>query len=187
MQLSTLYTKNRRAFLWLGGVVIVYVSVFHFLLPFLDSQRELEGEIRTVRQQVQRYLKALEDKPAYLNHFEEMKSMVTAYEGHFLESTDVTKATLQIEEIVRVLAVQSGIRVTRSNPLPSKNLDERFAKIGVKLNLEGDYDSLINFIHAVSSYERFLLIDDFQLTRMRVRKETRIQPRLSVSGFIRLS
>ena len=96
-------------------------------------------------------------------------------------------ATLQIEETVRALASQNQIRVTRSNPLPEKRIGERYARIGVQLNLEGEYDSLINFIHAVSSYEKLLLVEEFQLTSFRVRDQTRLQPRLRIAGFIRLS
>ncbi len=171
----------------LGGFVLAYVALFHLLLPFLDRQRQMDGEIQSRRQQVQRYLKALESEPDYLNHLQGVKSTVQAYENHFLEAGDVNTATLQIEEIVRTLAGQNQIRVTRSNPLPDKRVGDGYARIGVQLNLEGDYDALINFVHAVSAYEKFLLIEEFQLTSFRVRQETRLQPRLRISGFIRLS
>lgn len=187
MQLGKLSRRNRRALVWLGGGVLSYVTIFHFFLPFLDWQRVLDDEIQFRQQQVQRYLKALQDKSEYLNHLEGVKSAVSAYEAHFLEASDVNTATLQIEEIVRLLAGQNQIRVTRSNPLPDKRIGEVYARIGVQLNLEGDYDSLINFVHAVSSYEKFLLVEEFQLTSFRVRQETRLQPRLKISGFIRLS
>jgi len=187
MQLGKLSRRNRRALFWLGGGVLGYVTVFHLFLPFLDRQRVLDSEIRSRQQQVQRYLKALQDEPEYLNYLEGVKSTVSAYEDHFLEASDVNIATLQIEEIVRSLAGQNQIRVTRSNPLPDKRIGEGYARIGVQLNLEGDYDSLINFVHAVSTYERFLLVEEFQLTSFRVRQETRLQPRLRISGFIRLS
>ncbi len=186
MQIGRLSKRNKRALLILGGLVAGYVAV-HLFLPFLDRQREIGGQIASTRQEVQRYLKALEQGPLYANHLDRARGTVQAYENHFLEAPDVNAATLQIEETVRALANQNQIRVTRSNPLPERMIGERYARIGVQLNLEGEYDSLINFIHAVSSYEKLLLVEEFQLTSFRVRDQTRLQPRLRIAGFIRLS
>jgi len=187
MQLSRLSKRNKRALLILGGLVAGYVAVFHLFLPLVDRQREIGPQIASRTQEVQRYLKALEQGPEFVNHLEGVRGSIEAYENHFLEAPDVNTAALQIEETVRALAGQNDLRVTRSNPLPEKMIGERYARIGVQLNLEGDYDSLINFIHAVSSHERFLLVEEFQLTSFRVRDQTRLQPRLRITGFIRLS
>ncbi len=187
MQISRLSKRNKRALLILGGLVAGYIAVFHLFLPFLDRQREIGGQIASTRQEVQRHLKALEQRPLYANHLDRVRETVQAYENHFLEAPDVNAATLQIEETVRALADQNQIRVTRSNPLPEKMIGERYARVAVQLNLEGEYDSLINFIHAVSSYEKLLLVEEFQLTSFRVRDQTRLQPRLRIAGFIRLS
>ena len=187
MQLSSFSKQNRRALLILGGFVAGYVALLHLFLPFLDRQREIGGQIASTRQEVQRYLKALEQGPAYLNHLEGIRGAVQSYDDHFLEAPDVNTAALQIEETVRALAAQNDIRVTRSNPLPEKRIGEGYAKVGVQLNLEGEYDSLIGFIHAVSSHEKFFLVEEFQLTSFRVRDQTRLQPRLKIAAFIRLS
>ena len=187
MQLSRISKRNKRALLILGGLVAGYVAVSHLYLPFQARQGEIGDQIASTRQEVQRYLKALEQGPLYANHLDRVRGTVQAYENHFLEASDVNAATLQIEETVRALARQNQIRVTRSNPLPEKKIGERYVRIGVQLNLEGEYDSLINFIHAVSSYEKLLLVEEFQLTSFRVRDQTRLQPRLRIAGFIRLS
>ena len=187
MQLSSLSKRNRKALLLLSGFALGYVAVFHLFFPFLDRQREIGGRIESARQEIQRYLKALEQGPVYVDHLEGVRGTVQAFEDHFLEAPDVNTAALQIEETVRALAGQNDIRVTRSNPLPERMIGERYARIGLQLNLEGEYDALINFIHAVSSHEKFLLVEQFQLTSFRVRDKTRLQPRLRIVGFIRLS
>ena len=187
MQLSSFSKRNKRALLVLGGFAVGYVAVFHLFLPFLDRQREIGGQIASARQEVQRYLKALDQGPAYGNHRQGVREAVQAYQEHFLEAPDVNTAALQIEETVRTLAAQNNIRVTRSNPLPEKMIGDRYAKIGVQLNLEGEYEALIGFIHAVSSQEKLLLVEELQLTSFRVRDQTRLQPRLRIAGFIRLS
>ncbi len=187
MQLSRLSKRNKRALLILGGLVAGYMAVFHLFLPILDRQREIGPQIASKTTEVQRYLRALEQSPAFASHLEGVRGSLQAYEDHFLEAPDVNTAALQIEETVRALAGQNDLRVTRSNPLPEKMIGERYAQIGVQLNLEGGYDSLVNFIHAVSSHEKFLLVEEFQLTSFRVRDQTRLQPRLRIAGFIRLS
>jgi Tfp pilus assembly protein PilO len=187
MKLSRLSKRNKRAVFILGGFLLAYVAIFHLFLPFLDRQRAIDGQIASKRQEVQRYLKALELEPEYRRHIEAVRSTVKAYEERLLQAPDVNTAALQIEETVRALAGQSGIRVTRSNPLPERMIGETYAKIGIQLNLEGDYDSVIGFVHSISAHEKFLLVEEFQLTSFRVRDETRLQPRLKIAGFIRLS
>ena len=187
MQLSSFSKRNKRAGLILGGFVAGYVAIFHVFLPLVDRQREIGGQVASTRQEVQRYLKALGQGPVYADHLERLRGTVQDYEDYFLDAPDVNAAALQIEEAVRALAGQNDIRVTRSNPLPEKLIGERYVRIGVQLNLEGEYDALISFVHAVSTHEKFLLVEEFQLTSFRVRDETRLQPRLKVAGFIRLS
>ena len=50
-----------------------------------------------------------------------------------------------------------------------------------------DLPSLIKFLHAVSVHPKFLVVEEFNLASFRVKGETRIQPRMQISGYIRLS
>ena len=85
MQISRLSKRNKRALLILGGLVAGYVAIFYLFLPLLDRQREIGGQIASTRQEVQRYLKALEQRPLYANHLHRVRETVQAYENHFLE------------------------------------------------------------------------------------------------------
>lgn len=187
MQVGKLTKRNRRALLLLGGFLGAYILVFYLVLPFYDRQSEIGGKITSSRQEVERYLKALTQQTDYQGQLEAVQATLQSYEEGFLQVRDVNTATLRLEETVRNLAAQHQIRVTRSNSLPDRKIGEQYAKVSVQLNLEGEYEALIGFIHAVSSFERFLLVEEFQITSFRVRDETRLQPRLRIAGFIRLS
>ena len=185
--MNAVIRKNKRAVTWLGGFFGVYILVFQIAMPFYDMQGAIGSQIASRRLENERYKKALEQRAAYAEQLHQIESMVDAYQSHFLDAADENAAALSIEEAVRSIASQTQIRVTRSNPLPSRKIGDKYLKIGVQLNLDGGYDDLVSFVHAVSEHEKFLVIDEFNMTSLRVRQETRLNPRLKISGFIRLS
>jgi hypothetical protein len=46
---------------------------------------------------------------------------------------------------------------------------------------------LTNFLYALSTHPKFLKVENFQLNMHRSRRTVRMQPRMNVSAFIRLS
>ncbi len=179
--------RNKRALMALGGFLVAYLLLFQVVLPFYDRQSVLAEEIQNQKEVLQRALRAVEEQKAYRDQVEMSERVVAAYHQNLLDTQDPITARQQVEEAVRLLAQQSGVRVTRSNPLPERKVGEQYAKVTVQLNLDCDLAELVNFLHAISAHSKFLLVEDFNLASFRVKDESRIQPRMQISGFIRLS
>ncbi len=62
-----------------------------------------------------------------------------------------------------------------------------YVKITLQINLRSDMSQLTGFLYALSANPKVLLVENFFLNSLRSRDQVRIQPRMNVSGFIRLS
>lgn len=180
-------SRNKRALIILGIFLGGYLLIFELVLPFYDRQSVLAERINERRQSLQRALRAVREQEIYRAQLAMAEQAVEDYHRTLLEASDPISGRQQLEETVRLLAQQAGVRVTRSNPLPERNVGDDYTKVTVQLNLDCDLDELIGFLHAISVHPSFLVVEEFNLASFRVKDQSRIQPRMQISGFIRLS
>ncbi len=185
--MKKLSKRNRRALIAIGLSLVVYGFLVWVFFPLMDRQSRIDEEIAANERALRVALRTISQESAYQGRLEEISRIVDQYQGKLLEASDAASAGVQLEGIVRNLAAESDVRVSRSNPVPDKKIGEKYAKISLQMNLESDLEALNKFLHAVSAYDKFLLVEDFNVASFRVREETRIQPRLQISAFIRLS
>ncbi len=179
--------RNRRALLILGTFLSVVILVFYIILPFYEVQAQVAGQIDQKRNELQRSLRVLAERDATFSRLTAVDGVIGEYRNMLLNAGDARSAIVQIEEVVRALADQNGVKVIRSNPLPDRKAGEGYAKIVLQFNLESDLPSLIEFLHAISRHNQFLAVEEFNLASFRVKDRTRIQPRMQIAGYISLS
>lgn len=185
--MKKLSKRNRRALIAIGAALALYLLVGQVALPFLERQQQIGDQIAVSERSLTIAQRMIQREPVYRAQLEQLESALQDYQAKLLDASDGAAAGGQIEEVVRSLAAQNGVRVTRSNPIPDKKIGENYLKISLQFNLESDLPSLIKFLHAVSVHPKFLLVEEFNLASFRVKNETRIQPRMQISGYIRLS
>ncbi|MDA2923675.1 type II secretion system protein GspM [Acidobacteria bacterium AH-259-L09] len=185
--MKRLAKREKRAVAILGMVGGMILVVFGLVLPFYDAKSELGAEIEKKEKLLQRYIQAIQEEEIYQAQLTELDRVLGQYRQGLLDAQEASIATVQLEEIVRGLAAEYNIQVARSNPLQERKIGEGYAKITLQINLQSDVNQLTNFLHGLSTHSKFLLVDDFSLTSFRSKNQVRIQPRLKVSGFVRLS
>ncbi len=186
-RLISLNRRNKRAVLILGSFLGIYLIVFYVIFPFNDQAQAIGAQIGQKELQLRQALEAVDQQRAYGQELASIDQALGAFRSQLLEAADANSAIVQIEETVRTLASQNNVTVTRSNPLPERKIGEEYSKIVLQMNLDSDLDSLVNFLHAISVQPKYLLVEEFNLASFRVREQIRIQPRMQVAGFIRLS
>ncbi len=185
--LKSLSKRRRKTLLLLvGGFVAICLIVF-VLLPLQDRQTTIDDSIAQKQEELRRFQTLLKQRETYLRHLSDLDQAVGEFEKGLLETVEDRSGQSIVEEIVRLLAAENGVRVIRSNPLADSKVGDRFTKVGLQVNLESDLADLVNFLHALSSHPTFLFVDEFNLGGTRGRDPTRIRPRMRISGFIRLS
>jgi type II secretory pathway component PulM len=185
--MKQLSKRDKRALTILGAVGVVILLAFAIVLPFYSAKSGVASELEDKEQLLRRYVQVLQEEVDYRFELSQLDRMLNGYRQRLLDAQDISMATIQLEEVVRTLAAQNGIQVTRSNPLQEREVGENYVKITLQLNLRSDMSQLTGFLYALSANPKFLLVENFFLNSLRSRDEVRIQPRMNVSGFIRLS
>ena len=185
--LKKLSKRDRRALIVLGGAALAVLLVVGVVLPFYEATGQIGEQISKKQELLDRYIQAVQQEEVYRSELADVDRLLADYEARLLDTGESSIATVQLEEVVRALASEHGIEVTRSNPLQERKIGESYIKITLQVNLRSDVAQLTNFLHAISSHPKFLLVENFFLNSFRSKATVRIQPRMNVSGFIRLS
>ena len=185
--LKKLSKRDKRAVALLSTVGGVIFLVFGVVFPFYDARAALQEEIAEKEALLQRYAEVIHEEAVFEVELSELEQFFGEYRDRLLEARDISTATIQLEEIVRALAGENGISITRSNPLQEREMGDEYLKITLQINMQSDMSQLANFLYALSVHPKFFLIENFFLNSFRARDEVRLQPRMNVSGFVRLS
>ncbi len=182
-----LSTRDRRALTLLAGAGGVILAIFGLVLPFYDAQAQIQKEVESKEKLLGRYVRVIQARDIYRTQLAKLERTLQEHDQMLLDAEETSVATIQLEEMVRNVAAQNNIEVTRSNPLRERNMGEEYAKITLQINLRSDITQLTNFLYALSTHDKFLLVENFSLSSFRSKTQVRTQPRMNISGFIRLS
>ncbi len=179
--------RDKRALTLLGALAVVLLVVFAVVLPFYSAKSGVAKELEEKEQLLGRYVQVLQEEGNYQFELSQLDRVLNGYRQRLLDTQDISMATVQPEEVVRTLAAENGIQVTRSNPLQEREVGGNYVKITLQINLRSNMPQLTGFLYAISAHPKFLLVENFFLNSLRSQNQVRIQPRMNVSGFIRLS
>ncbi len=180
-------SKRDRRVLMLGGVgITIFVVISYVVLPFYAALAEIAEDLQSRALHLQRSEEVVQAEETYRSGLKELGSQLAQYENQLLDAQDPSTAISQLEIMVRDLAGQNNLKVTRTTP-KNRKIGERYIKISLQVGLEGDIMALTHFLHSVATYSKFLLVEDFYLSSYQVRKKYRLQPRMDISAFIQLS
>ncbi len=181
-------SKKDKKTLAIGAVVVAGIlAVVYGMLPFLEARESVDEQVDQSVLRLQRSVQAVQNQEIYSHQLEQLDQILDQYRTHLLDAGDGTIARVQLQEMVTGLADQSGVKIARSNPLPDRNVGERYVKVSLQVNLEADIPEINNFLYAVATHPKFLLVEDFYINAFRLRDQIRMQPRMNISGYIRLS
>ncbi len=178
--------RDIRVLTIVGGVGVVSLLILG-VVEFYDAKSKVETELEKNEELLSRSVQLLQEEGNYRFELSQLDRVLNGYRQRLLDAQDISLATIQLEEVVRTLAAENGIQVTRSNPLQEREVGENYIKITLQINLRSNMSQLTGFLYALSAHSKFLLVENFFLNSLRSQNQVRIQPRMNVSGFIRLS
>ncbi len=177
--------RDKRALAGAGILIVLYVVLFQLILPFYDAGNTVDGQLDQKKRVLRSAVRTIQEREVYAAQVAEIDKVLTQYEQRLLVAPDATTAATQLDEIVRSLANENNVTLTKSNPLQERKVGERYTKVTLQINLDGDLNTTTAFLYALSAHPKFLLVENFSVSKFRM--VSTLQPRMEVSGFIRLS
>lgn len=178
--------RDKRVLVFGGAVAAGILLVAYVVLPLIDVLAGVEAELDQKERALIQRVRALRSEPVLRGELAWVSDQRRRLESFLLDSREVSLAQNELETIVRSLAEQNGLVISRSTPLQGSTIGDRYAKVTLQLNLDGGMAELAAFLDALSRHPKYLVIDDFFMTTFRRRNENLIQPRINVSGYIRV-
>jgi len=183
--------KDRKTLILGGGAIAVILIVVYFVLPAYDSMGQVASELDQKERMLSQTVKALGSRSLYQDENKILDEELGRLKSQLLDSSDPAIAQNQLENIVRSIAEQHQVVISRSTPLQEKKTGEKYSKVTVQINLQIDRQNgmsdLASFMHAISTHAKFLTVEEFYVNGFKVRDEIRLQPRMNISGFIQLN
>ncbi len=178
-------TSREKKFIFFGIVVFAAVAIFYLinlLLPDLESRAQ---QVETKKSMLLRYRQMLGQEEIYQNQVEQytvhlQKDMTQLLPG---ENPNVAEADLQ--KLLTSFADQSGVEINRRNTLPEKEIGGDLIKVSVSIEVNSDLDQLVQFLAAIQNHDKFLKIEQFNITSFPTQRRQQIRPTLTVAGYIR--
>lgn len=178
-------SKRDKKVLWIGGsFTVATLLVIYVFLPFYESVSDVESQLSAKQQMLGRSVRVIENEDIYLSQVQRLESELSRLQEQLLEARDPVLAQNQLETIVRSVADQSGVTISRSTPLQEKSVGEKYSKVTLQINVQSGMAELTDFLYAVSVHSKFLQVEDFYMNAFRVRENVRLQPRMNISGFM---
>jgi type II secretory pathway component PulM len=180
-------SKRDRKVLWFGGALTVMIlGVVYGLLPLYESMGAAEGDLGQQELNLAQRVRAISSQDLYAAQDEQLDSELDRLRSQLLDASDPAVAQSQLENMVRALAEQNGVMITRSTPLQGKKLGDKYSKITLQVNVQSGMAELSDFLYAMAVNPKYLEVEDFNITSISARGEIRLQPRLNVSAIIRV-
>jgi len=183
--MKKLSKRDKRALFGAAILVVLYVVVFQVIMPYYDAGTTVDGQLDQKKRMLRSAVRTIQQREVYAAQVAEIDKVLTQYEQRLLDAPDATTAATQLDEIVRALANENNVTLTKSNPLQERKVGERYTKVTVQINLDGDLNTTTAFLYALSVHPKFMLVENFSVSKFRL--VNNLQPRMEVSGFIRLS
>lgn len=183
--MKKLSKRDKRALVIVAAVVVLYVVVFHVIMPFYDAGSAVQTKLDLKKRMLQSAVRTIQKKEVYASEVNEIDKVLGEYSQRLLDAPDAPTAATQLDDIVRNLANENKVTLTKSNPLQERKVGEKYTKVTIQINLDADLASTTAFLYALSIHPKFLLVEDFSVSKFRLQQQ--LQPRMNVSAFIRLS
>jgi Tfp pilus assembly protein PilO len=90
-----------------------------------------------------------------------------------------------MQKLLKSFADQSGLEITRINTLPDEKIEDDLIKVSVSIEVNSDLAQLVRFLTEIQNHEKFLKIEQFQITGIQTQRRQQIRPSLTVVGYIR--
>jgi Tfp pilus assembly protein PilO len=185
--MKKLTRRDRRTLAIAGVFAAVVLVVFYVILPFLDAQSETESELANKERALSQRVRAIRGVEYYRSQIEQLDSVLVGLRAQLLDAENPTIAQNQLENIVREIAEENGVTISRSTPLQSRKVGEHYSKVTLQINVQSGMLELTSFLQALSAHSKYLQVEEFFINSFRVRDRYRLQPRMQISGFIQPS
>jgi Tfp pilus assembly protein PilO len=165
-------------------VVVAAVLVFYLISLLLPDTADLAKEVDVKKEMIRKQLETLSRQEIYQTRVEQYRQHLQKDLTRLLPGDNPNVAEAELQKLLMSFADQSGVEINRKNTLPDKKIGDDIIQVSVSIELACDLEQLVRFLTAIENYNKFLKIEQFQITSFQTQRRQQIRPSLTVVGYI---
>ncbi len=177
-------TSREKKFILVGIAAVAAVLVFYLVIMLLPDRETRAEQVETKRKMLLRYRETLRQEEIYKKRVEQYRQHLEQDMTRLLPGDNPNVAEADLQKLLMGFADQSGVEITRKNTLPDKKMEDDLIKVSVSIEVNCELEQLVQFLKAIQSHERFLKVEQFQITGFQTQGRQQIRPSLTVVGYI---
>jgi general secretion pathway protein M len=150
-------SRRRCILVWFLALTIPGVLVTAVAWPWASSMAELDREIATKTDQLQRYQRLLATLPGLRAELAQVQNNQD-FKAFYYDAQTPALAGAQLQRELQQMVQAAGGRLISTQILPAPASDQP-ARVSVRTQLQGDTDALLEVLYRIEQARPFLFVD----------------------------
>jgi type II secretory pathway component PulM len=183
-----------RSFLQLSGreqalilvalaIIVGYIGYSYGVEPLLEHYDQLQEELATQRQLLQKKESILARRASYEQKAAQARVLRSFVERSLLPGENPDLASAKLQALLKEFARESGIELDRISPSPPHSV-ENYTEISISLPFQCYISELRDFLYMIETAEKFLFVPRLEIRVPNPRRPDRLRVMLEVAGYI---
>jgi hypothetical protein len=177
-------STREKYFLFAGAGALVLTLLLAFGDRLIPSRQEGVHDLEYKKKLLVKYRETLDQEESYKARIEQYRQRLKQDEALFLPGDNPSIAAAELQKVLSDLAARNGVEISRKDIQAEQKIQNNVIKVSVRIETNCLPDQLVKFIAAVEDYEKFLTLDELNITGFRMQKKYEIRPILKVAGYI---
>lgn len=177
-------SPREKKFIIVGAAVVAAVMLFYLITLLLPDRESRAQQVDTKEQRLLRYRETLSQKEIYKKRLEQYRQHIEQDMTRLLPGGNPNVAEADLQKLLMSLAEESGVEIMRKNTLPEKKMEDDLIKVSVNVQVNCNLDQLVRFLAAIEDYDKFLAVEQLNITGFSTQRRQQIRPSMTVVGYI---
>ncbi len=175
---------REKYFLYVGAGALLLTLLVLFGDRLIPSRQEGASNVEYKKKLLVKYKETLGQEESYKARIEQYRQRLKQDEALFLSGDNPSIAGAELMKVLSDIAAGTGVEISRKDIQAEQKVQNNVVKVSVRIETNCLPDQLVKFIGAIENYEKFLTLDELNITGFRMQKKYEIRPALKVSGYI---
>jgi len=178
-------TKERKIILT-GGAILLLLGLFYNLAPTLRGMFAEDDVLILKEEKLTKYLAKVNEKTFYVQQAKALENRLRRIEAGLLTPKTPALAAVDIQTMIRDIAVRYGAEVKTMRILSAESLDDKaYMAIPVEVTLSSDIRQLVEVLYGIEASSRLLHVVDLTARAAGRRGRSTILATMTVEGFMK--
>lgn len=177
-------TAREKKFIVYGGALIAAVMLIYWITLQLPDRESPASQVEQKKAMLLKHREMLGQEEIYKNRVEQYTLHLEKTMTRLLPGDNPNVAEADLQKLLMSFAEQSGVEINRKNTLPDKEMEDNLIKVSVNIEVNCNLEQLVRFLTAIHNYDKYLEIEQFQITGFQTQRRQQIRPNLTVVGYI---